>query len=383
MKILHITDDFSLVRGGVPAAINLLSTNLLKASHEVNILHTSNLNYKMPDGAIDISCPPSGVLRFWNHSNLLRATIKDFIKKNSGSEFIIHIHGLWNAPQFFAAFYAIKYKTPFIVTFHGMVEDWLWKKQGIIKRIKKNIYWYLVIKRCFLKASAIHAITINEELTIQKLTNEETPIYIIPNTVSVRILTRTNTKPQSLKKNILFLGRIDRVKGVDILVRAFINADISEKWRLIIAGPIADKSYKNEIDIMIKNANNKTIKFIGPVFDDEKRELLSSSWVAAAPSYTEVIGLVNLEAAIHELPSITTYNTGLHDWEEGGGLLSHPSINSFTYAIEKVTQWSTDTRLKKGVLSKALVDKKYSNEHVLDKWSKLYKEAYKRNKNAQ
>ena len=157
---------------------------------------------------------------------------------------IIHIHGLWNAPHFFAAFYAIKFKIPFVITFHGMIEDWLWTKQGIIKRIKKNFYWYFILKKYFLRANAMHAITINEKRTIERLTNAQMPISIIPNTVSININEDENVKYRTLKKDILFLGRIDRVKGVDILVKAFIHANISKEWRLIIAGPIADKAFK-------------------------------------------------------------------------------------------------------------------------------------------
>ena len=33
----------------------------------------------------------------------------------------------------------------------------------------------------------------------------------------------------------------------------------------------------------------------------------------------EVIGMVNLEAANLGCPSITTFETGLHDWEEAVG----------------------------------------------------------------
>jgi glycosyltransferase involved in cell wall biosynthesis len=368
MKILHVTDNFEIIKGGVPSAVSQLSDNLIKKNHDVLILHTSILNYEMPKNVKDLSCPPSGILRFWHNSDCLRDTIKNFLKKNYNGDLIIHIHGLWNAPQFFAAFYAFKFNVPFVVTFHGMIENWLWTKQGIFKRIKKNLYWYCILKRYFLKASAMHAITKNEKSTIKNLTNNRIEIEIIPNTVSENIERNKNIKDHSLRKDILFLGRIDRVKGIDILVKAFMQADISREWRLIIAGPISDDIYKKEID----NTSKENIRFVGPVFDAEKENLLKSSWVLAAPSHTEMMGLVNLEAALHKLPSITTYNTGLYDWEEGGGLLSMPDAQGFKDAIEKVTKWSEDKRIKRGLLSKNHVEKKYSNQFALKKWLTLY-----------
>jgi glycosyltransferase involved in cell wall biosynthesis len=372
MKILHVTDDLQTIKGGVPSAINQLSENLIKKNLDVLILHTSKSNYEIPHGVIDLSCPPSGILKFWHNSNFLRETMKGVIEENLNENLIIHIHGLWNAPQFFAAFYASKSNIPFVITFHGMIENWLWVKQGIIKRFKKNLYWYCILKKYFLKASAMHAITNNEKCTIKNLINIDMQIEIIPNTVAKISYHNENIKHKPLKKDILFLGRIDRVKGVDILAKAFMQANISKEWRLIIAGPVSDEAYKKEIDKIIKHECSERIVFTGPVFKGEKANLLQSSWVLAAPSHTEMMGLVNLEAALHKLPSITTYNTGLHDWEEGGGILSEPDVRGFKKIIEEVTQWTEDKRLQRGILSANHVNKKYTNEHGLNRWLSLY-----------
>ena len=46
MKILHVTDNFEIIKGGVPSAVSQLSDNLIKKNHDVLILHTSILNYE-------------------------------------------------------------------------------------------------------------------------------------------------------------------------------------------------------------------------------------------------------------------------------------------------------------------------------------------------
>ena len=64
------------------------------------------------------------------------------------------------------------------------------------------------------------------------------------------------------------------------------------------------------------------MEFLGPVYGAEKWALIQRAWAMIVPSYSEVVGMVNLEAALCSVPSITTYETGLTDWNEGGGDLN-------------------------------------------------------------
>lgn len=48
-----------------------------------------------------------------------------------------------------------------------------------------------------------------------------------------------------------------------------------------------------------------SIHFVGPRYGAEKRALLRDSWVVVVPSFTEVVGMVNLEAASFHTPTIT------------------------------------------------------------------------------
>ena len=56
--------------------------------------------------------------------------------------------------------------------------------------------------------------------------------------------------------------------------------------------------------------------------------LFKNAFVFVAPSHSEVIGMVNLEAAILQTPVITTFQTGLlKDWSKNGGFLIEPTEN--------------------------------------------------------
>jgi glycosyltransferase involved in cell wall biosynthesis len=95
--------------------------------------------------------------------------------------------------------------------------------------------------------------------------------------------------------------------------------------------------------------------------------------VLAAPSLSEAIGLVNLEAAACGTPTITTRATGLEDWENGGvgGFLVGPDPELRT-ALERVSRLSTDEYDARSRGSRDLVERRYSWAVVSTQWREAY-----------
>ena len=113
--------------------------------------------------------------------------------------------------------------------------------------------------------------------------------------------------------------------------------------------------------------------FLGPVFGpQEKLSLYRHAWAFCAPSQTEVMGLVNLEAASAQLPVVTTHETGLCGWEEGGGILVHPRVEELSRALKQVFSWSESERQDRGQKLRQLVERRYSWQAVGPQWLELY-----------
>ena len=53
---------------------------------------------------------------------------------------------------------------------------------------------------------------------------------------------------------------------------------------------------------------------------------------------------------------ITTFETGLSDWEQGGGLLVHPRVEDLTGALETVFSWTESERADRGRALRQLVE---------------------------
>jgi glycosyltransferase involved in cell wall biosynthesis len=355
MKVIHILEDFSLQSGGIRTVVNDLHTRLLKANiNSLIITPKSEEN----DDVIRIS----GENKAWSYSNNLEKTLAEQ-SKNSNTT-IIHIHGVWMHPQYFAAKFAHKNNIPFIVSCHGMYEPWLWTKGTL----KKKIYFKLLAKPAFSKANYIHAITRNEALEIKKLL-PSTDTVEIPNLIDFE--DQNSQKYNSCSKYILYLGRLDEKKGIDILIKAFKNIN-SSTFKLKIAGEINE--YKNELDKLVIEFNlQDRVEFLGIVTGKNKTTLFQNAFVFAAPSHSEVIGMVNLEAAILNTPVITTHQTGIDsEWQNNGGYLINPNEEELTKALEKATSLSLEERNNRGEKLKNFVLKNYSWKNRFFDWVKLY-----------
>jgi glycosyltransferase involved in cell wall biosynthesis len=370
VNILQILEDFSELAGGIPRVVKEITKYVSNDHIQMKVLHAKGHT----SDSRAIASPPSLMGKCWSWNPNLSCDIRT-IATSLPKPALIHIHGVWSGPQLLSGQIAAELNIPFILSAHGMVEPWLWVKQGLKTKLKKQLYWSLFASHCFAQARVIHAITPLERDHLHKLFPKNR-IEIIPNAIHVepgKVLGSSALTQR--EKIILFIGRIEPKKGVHLLIQAFSESRISKDWRLVILGPSWSTDYMNYLlRLAAESGLQDRIIFKGATFGEEKREWMRKSWILVAPSYSEAIGLVNLEAAANELPAITTYETGLFNWEDGGGLLISPAVEEVKRALEVACSWSPSERDQRGESSKSLVANKYSWDVVAPLWAELYKE---------
>lgn len=299
-------------------------------------------------------------LDLWCYSS----DLKTYIEANINKADLLHAHGVFMYPQYIGCKTAENNKIPYIVTTHGMLEPYLNKGS-----FKKKMYSRLILENMLKKASVIHAITPSEKNNLYRITNHKN-IVVIPNFISfsgIPSLERYNPKEEYL----LYLGRIHTGKGLDILVKSMAKID-DKNIKLKIVGSESD--YSIELKKMVHDLNlEKRIDFTGGVYGHQKYELYANAKVMVAPSSSEVIGMVNLEAAACKTPVITTYNTGINpDWNSNGGIMINPCMEELTKAINQSVSWSTEERNQRGITLSSFVENNYSWEKNGRLWNELY-----------
>jgi glycosyltransferase involved in cell wall biosynthesis len=99
-------------------------------------------------------------------------------------------------------------------------------------------------------------------------------VKTIPNALSKTFAGAMDKNRGSRQKEIVFVGRIAREKGIHLLVKAFkIAHGVFPKWKLTIVGPHLSaqggdgESYLDELKTLATDFNSAVV-FVGPVFDE-------------------------------------------------------------------------------------------------------------------
>jgi glycosyltransferase involved in cell wall biosynthesis len=371
LRVLHVTQSHSPEAGGLTSAVNDIAENVVLHGGYCCIVATSD-NAGIVSDLVDFislgdRCNTVSAL----FSSELKQSIRDIIVIKQIN--IIHLHGYWLPLQLIAGRIAVEMKLPFILTVHGMVQSWQWKSKGWLSFVKKTIYSALVAYPVYKFATKIHAITQSEASNIKKIYPNNSCV-VITNAIKLDACT-CDDNTTIVDKVIFFIGRLHPKKGVDLLLESFLAANLSSKWKLVIAGPKEADDYVIKLHEFVSVHDlHEQVQFLGPVYGDEKNKLMKHAWITVVPSYSEVVGIVNLEASAQCCPTVTTIETGLLDWEDGGGVLIHPNASELTEALNKISCWSTDERKLYGESSCKLIERRYSWDVVGLKWMCLYKE---------
>ena len=109
-------------------------------------------------------------------------------------------------------------------------------------------------------------------------------------------------------KTILSVARYTRIKGHDVLLKAFSTLHSSEPdWQLKICGMIQDRSYFDELSDFVKK-NNLTgcVELLDELSDTELEHVYMESSIFVLLSYVESFAIVRAEASYYGLPVVTT-----------------------------------------------------------------------------
>jgi len=145
------------------------------------------------------------------------------------------------------------------------------------------------------------------------------PKIIIPNGVDTQLFKPTNPEIKKFrdgKINILFVGRIEKRKGLIYLLKAYeILQEKSDNIRLIIVG---EGELKEKAENWARNYNLKEVYFEGKKEGKELASYFATGDIFCAPSiFGESFGIIILEAMASGLPVVGFANRGYKDFLKG------------------------------------------------------------------
>lgn len=173
-------------------------------------------------------------------------------------------------------------------------------------------------------------------------------------------------------KNLVAIGRLSKEKGFDDLLKLFKKISIKHPdWKLNIVGDGMEKN--NLLDLAKELKLGDKVVFHGYQNKDYINNILLESSIYVMTSHTESFGLVLIEAMSYGVPCISyTSAQGANEIisdGETGYLIKNRGEDEM---IEKIELLIENEKLRNKLGKNArLKSKNYSNEVVLDKWSKI------------
>ena len=142
-------------------------------------------------------------------------------------------------------------------------------------------------------------------------------------------------------KMVLYAGRLEPLKGIDIAIEALAKLDTHEIVNLIVVG--GDSTSEDFVVELKRLAGSlgisERVKFIGSISQPELADYYRAADVLIFPSYYESFGLVALEAMVSGIPVVASRVGGLTDLVkngETGYLVPFRCAESFTEKLEVI-----------------------------------------------
>jgi glycosyltransferase involved in cell wall biosynthesis len=323
MKILHVIANLAPRYGGPSQACWEMARAVARLGHQVSIYTTNQ------DGPGELAVPvdrpawrdgvevryfPIQAPRFWGTSLPLALALR---RKIPASD-LVHIHSLYLFHDLVAGHWCRRFRVPYLVRPHGTLDPFIYRRHRWRKRLMELLFEHRNIRR----AAALHFTTAAEAKLAVPFTFQ-TPGLVVPLGINFEDFA-VLPEPGKFRRRypeigdrhiILFFGRVNFKKGLDLLAQAFgAVARRRPDVHLVIAGP-DNEGWGGRVRTWLdeQGALDRTT-FTGMLLGAEKLAVLRDASLFVLPSYSENFGLAVIEAMAAGLPVIISDQVNI--WRE-------------------------------------------------------------------
>ncbi len=233
---------------------------------------------------------------------------------------------------------------PHVVTFHTLGLIKMQSRAGEVEPPERPV----VEAEVMASADRIIAFSAHERDAMQRLYGADPKkVSLVPCGVDLSVFRPLDRKQVRERlglngdKILLYVGRIEPLKGLDLLVETAAQMDIGESVRVIVVG--ADANGGRELDRVKQLAKERNLEdqidFVGQVDHTELPLYYNAADVCVVPSYYESFGLVALESMACGTPVVASRVGGLStiiDHGSTGYLKSWRCPEAFANSLEMI-----------------------------------------------
>ncbi len=273
---------------------------------------------------------------------------------------LIHSH-YWLSGRL-GLLFADHWGVPLVSTFHTLAQ--LKNRVAESAAEREQTVRYEIERRTMAGSDRVVALTAIDRQQILRHYATHSPIDVIPGGVD---LNRFSPMPRGQaraalglapnQKILLFVGRIQRLKGLEVLVRAFARLGDLDARLLVVGGQPGTSPESREIarlqHLVAKLGIEDRTGFVGAVAHEQLPLYYAAADVTVMPSSYESFGLVAVESLACGTPVVATRVGGLtsivHDGETGL-LVPWRDAQMFAESLRRVLE---DTDLRRRLAANA------------------------------
>lgn len=351
--------------GGVQECVLAQYAELKKRGHDVRILTPRPRNVP-EDHSEDIIFIGAGrdIKTPFHTTAQVSSTVKNetvdrMLVKESFD--VIHFHEPWISA--ISRQILSRSKARNIATFHAKLPETMMSRtiERVATPYMKTVLKYLDTITAVSDAAAEY---------VSNLTDQ--PVIIIPNGINLDHYRITPQPKSSKKQSILYIGRLEKRKGVNFLLQAFAElAKRNPDAELFIAGDGPDR---DKLEMYVDGEKIPRVHFLGYVSQAQKMQLLNDASLFCSPAlFGESFGIVLLEAMAMSIPIVAGNNPGYVSVLRGRGRLSLVNPKDTTEFTRRLEILLDDQELRQIWKSWAKAEvTQYDYPTVVDQYEKLY-----------
>ncbi len=382
MTILQIVPSYkpAYVYGGPIYSISALCEAQAALGHKVTVFTTNangvnNLN--VPLGSIQ-SINNVGVIYFpritGDHTHIspkLWLHLFNDAKKYD----VIHLHSWWSVLMIGCAWILKLKGVKFVFSPRGMFSNYSFNHNTNL--IKKGIFFNLLTKPV-LRKQIFHATAPSEENEIKELFGINTNSFTLPNLLQFPELSLSALQNHQQKDtvNLLFISRVDKKKGIELLLKAI---QLLKKEKLSIHLKVIGTGSSDYIQELKDLANSlgisEIVEWKGSVEWKAKFDDILNADILVLPSYNENFANIILETLYAGRPVILTKYVGLSDYvsSQNMGWVIDTSPEDIVDAVKKYMTDKLDWQSKSFQMHHQILAD-YNQTVLAEKYISYYKE---------
>jgi glycosyltransferase involved in cell wall biosynthesis len=325
LRVLHVVPAIAPRYGGPSIAVLEMCQRLTAAGVETLIASTDADG----GGRLDVvlgrpikyqSASTIFFRRQWSEAFKYSSSLSAWLRGHVADFDVVHIHAVFSHASLAAAAAARSAGVPYVVRPLGSLSHWALRH----KRVRKFVFWHGGVGAMLRDADAVHYTSHAEHQQAEAALGLSRGV-VIPLGIDIDEQDRgtslnveghrASQVPCDVENCVLALGRLHPVKGLELLIDAFIKVVRGglPGWKLKLAGD-GQPDYVAGLKRRVReHSAGDLVEFTGWLTGDDKESALRGARLLAMPSHQENFGIAAFEALARGVPVLVSDQI---DWGE-------------------------------------------------------------------